>query len=270
MKNLLSLSSPLQLRQALNPQRAQQSGRYLFRLALAEQTIWLKLQLQHHSELHEHFYCHEQAIYQLLLSQVPEIVPEFQLLPELTLDSPDFASYIQPVLVIGDSKPLFASPPHHLTPKQMIQRLWESLLILEKLHHAGWVHGDLKPEHFRLQQGRGILIDYEQCFQVELMPSLGNHATPRYMAPELFHAESKTMATDIYALGIIWYEWLSQQRVYKNNYLEWAQWHCQQFEVILKPSTNNLTPLLQLMLEKNKARRLTDFEEIKQIFIKIV
>lgn len=47
------------------------------------------------------------------------------------------------------------------------------------------------------------------------------------MAPELFHGANKTVQSDLYALGIVLYEWLTQTRLQANSYHEWAVLHCQ-------------------------------------------
>ena len=217
--------------------------------------------------LHQQFYLRELEMYQLIHARVPEILPSFELLAQIPLESDP---YLQPVLLLTDSVALFEQAPAQLNQAQVKQRLLHSLQMLACLHQVGIVHGDLKPEHFRWQQGRGVLIDFEQSFIPGHIQSMGNHATPRYMAPELFHAEAKTMASDVYALGMIWYEWLTQQRIQKSSYLEWAKWHCQHFQIHLTETYEQWLPLLSKMLLKNKVQRLSEIAEIKQIFTKIV
>ena len=53
------------------------------------------------------------------------------------------------------------------------------------------------------------------------------------MAPELFHGEIKTVRTDLYALGVILYEWLSGKRLIARNYQDWAVLHCQTLKIRL-------------------------------------
>jgi len=141
--------------------------------------------------------------------------------------------------------------------------LIQSLNVLGNLHALGYVHGDLKREHFRQRAGRCYLIDFEQAVPITSSSTVYT-ATPRYMAPELFQGRAKSIQSDIYALGIIWYEWLSGQRVQQTSYLDWATWHCQRFQPDLSLHAPKLDLVLKRMLCKNKTNRYADIFEIKQ------
>lgn len=84
----------------------------------------------------------------------------------------------------------------------------------------------LKKEHFRKFKQEFYLIDFEKTRLIS-SPDPITDATPRYMAPELFHGANKTVQSDLYALGIVLYEWLTQTRLQANSYHEWAVLHCQ-------------------------------------------
>ena len=105
-------------------------------------------------------------------------------------------------------------------------------------------------------------IDFEQSCKLE--HSIQNlTATPRYMAPELFHGKPKTVQTDLYAFGIILYEWLSQTRVCAKNYHDWAVLHCQKLQIQLPNELQCFLPLLNGLLHKHKEQRLNSVVEAK-------
>jgi serine/threonine protein kinase/Flp pilus assembly protein TadD len=75
---------------------------------------------------------------------------------------------------------------------------------LSAVHRAGLLHRDIKAENvMREEGGRILLMDFG-------LSSGGKHqtfvaGTPNYMAPELFRGAQNTIATDMYALGVLLY-----------------------------------------------------------------
>lgn len=155
---------------------------------------------------------------------------------------------------------------------QSVQQIKQKILLLldsiDQLHQLGWVHGDLKREHFVEYQKRACLIDFEQVENINSAQQQKNlTATPRYMAPELFHGADKTVQSDIYALGIILYEWLSGQRLTAENYQDWAYLHCQRLSIELPQHLRIFEKLLMGMLAKQNKQRFADIYAIKQLLL---
>ena len=114
-------------------------------------------------------------------------------------------------------------------------------------------------------QQKVCLIDFEHVQKINSQITLQSlTATPRYMAPELFHAAAKTVQTDIYALGIIIYEWLTGQRLTAKNYQEWAYLHCQRLSIELPEHFLMFKRLLDGMLAKQKEYRFANIYTLKQ------
>ncbi|MEB3754783.1 protein kinase domain-containing protein [Acinetobacter sp. MD2(2019)] len=147
------------------------------------------------------------------------------------------------------------------------QKMHAILAALVKLHQAGWLHGDLKPSHLRLYEHRVRLLDFEQAQNLALgETALVMNATPRYMAPELFHLNAKTQQTDLYALGIILYEWLTQQKIAIQRYEDWALYHCQQASFLLDESFSVFQDFINGLLARHaKDRFLTSQQAIQYL-----
>ena len=89
---------------------------------------------------------------------------------------------------------------------------------LAAVHAAGVVHRDVKPENILLKPGRttGDLIPMVTDFGISRLvsPDTGGRrtglvGTPEYMAPELFDDENPSVASDLYAVGVLLYEMVS-------------------------------------------------------------
>ena len=84
-----------------------------------------------------------------------------------------------------------------------------------------------------------------------------------YHATEYEWVQHKTVQSDIYALGIIFYEWLTQQRLQANSYHDWAYLHCQRLHIQLPAHLQAFLPLLNRMLVKPYSRRASSIAELK-------
>lgn len=99
--------------------------------------------------------------------------------------------------------------------------LYKLVLAVEEIHGLGIVHRDLKPENIMLTEDKLDLklIDLATSWDVwnPEMKGAGNGSTkrricyhfigtPQYMPPESFHNRGSYYQTDIYALGMIFYQ----------------------------------------------------------------
>ncbi len=75
---------------------------------------------------------------------------------------------------------------------------------LAAVHRAGILHRDIKAENVMREEGGRILL---MDFGLSTLPSRQNNiaGTPNYMAPELWAGGQATVATDIYAMGVLLY-----------------------------------------------------------------
>jgi serine/threonine protein kinase len=111
-------------------------------------------------------------------------------------------------------------------PLEQVVTIGEQLLgALETAHAAGVVHGDVKSDNIVVQAGEVgpwiKLLDYglaivdgvpgvSQPFEIPGPPQIVG--TPDYMAPELISGGCPTFASDLYAVGVLLYELLTEAR----------------------------------------------------------
>jgi eukaryotic-like serine/threonine-protein kinase len=75
---------------------------------------------------------------------------------------------------------------------------------LSAVHRAGILHRDIKAENvMREEGGRILLMDFGLSALQQGQTNIAG--TPNYMAPEIFRGSPATVATDIYAAGVLLY-----------------------------------------------------------------
>jgi DNA-binding NarL/FixJ family response regulator len=104
-------------------------------------------------------------------------------------------------------------PPRAMT---FMRQMAEALVVL---HGAGVLHRDLKPGNVMLRDEFSVaLIDYGLSKHIQLDASITNRGeifgTPYYMSPEQGHGKETDGRSDIYSLGIIYYEMLMRRKPY--------------------------------------------------------
>ena len=247
-----------------------QHGRHIYRFEDQGQFYWLKAQQPGvHATVEQGFaqewnfykqYAQSSHLSFLLPCQLIDAVP-------IHIQSHDISFHYLQVysraLILPEAKAALAMgnlPEHTEEIKHIFWRVFEAV---EALHQLDWIHADLKAEHLVQLDGQIKLLDFEQVQKVTDIQCQEITATPRYMAPELFHGQPKTAQSDIYALGIIFYEWLTQQRLQANSYHDWAYLHCQRLHIQIPAHLQAFLPLLNHMLAKPYSQRASSIAELK-------
>lgn len=116
----------------------------------------------------------------------------------------------------GDLRQRMKKP---LLPLTAVKYLEQIASALEAIHSVGVLHRDLKPANVMLRaDGSVCLIDFGLAKANEMEVSLTGtreiFGTPYYMSPEQGHAEEIDGRSDLYSLGVMFYEMLVGHKPY--------------------------------------------------------
>jgi tetratricopeptide (TPR) repeat protein len=141
----------------------------------------------------------------------------------------DFTPEGRPVLIMElvSGTTLASAAVLQATQEEKLDALWRSAVTVDRLHDAGWMHRDLKPDHVVLRPDERVtLLDLGAALRcgaeaapeepgVDPMALTADGAalgTPRYMAPEQCTGLRVIgPAADIYALGVMAFELLASR-----------------------------------------------------------
>jgi hypothetical protein len=157
---------------------------------------------------------------------------------------PSFGLFMVMELLDGQTVHARLKSSGRLAPKVACDILWQVGDALRYMHGRTILHGDIKSENIFLTRssarGRGVkLLDFGLA-----RPDLGKGAgsvdgTPEYLAPERIRGEPASTASDIYALGIVFYEMLTGKLPFSGD-----------MEAIFKSHLQDAIPVPSTMIDE--------------------
>jgi serine/threonine protein kinase len=111
---------------------------------------------------------------------------------------------------------------HRLDLRQRLRLFQQVLHAVQYAHSSLVIHRDLKPSNVIVGRARrAMLLDFGIARLIAIDPreengrAHGAALTPDYAAPEQITGQSVTTASDIYSLGVLFFELLTGERPYK-------------------------------------------------------
>ncbi|MGC2029562.1 MAG: serine/threonine-protein kinase [Steroidobacteraceae bacterium] len=165
----------------------------------------------------------------------------------------------------GDLRRRMKAPILPMTALKYVQQIASAL---QAIHSVGVLHRDLKPANVMLRtDGSLCLIDFGLAKANEMEVSLTGtreiFGTPYYMSPEQGHAEVIDARSDLYSLGVMFYEMLTGHKPYTGaTAMEVIYKHKRAELPPLEPELADYQPILTRLLAKSPADRFQSAHEL--------
>jgi serine/threonine protein kinase/tetratricopeptide (TPR) repeat protein len=135
------------------------------------------------------------------------------------LGESDGTRFITMEFVEGDDLRTILRRHGKFSPSQAVETIQQICRALDAAHAEGVIHRDLKPQNvMRDQQGRVVVMDFGLARLLESPGMTQTGAlvgTLEYMSPEQAMGETLDQRSDLFAVGLIFYELLTAKSPYK-------------------------------------------------------
>ncbi len=162
-----------------------------------------------------------------------------------------------------------------LPTRQALAHLRQMAGALAVLHGAGVLHRDLKPGNVMLREdGSVVLIDFGLSKLLERDGGITSQGeifgTPHYMSPEQGHGRPTDERSDVYSLGIMFFEMLTHRKPYvAATPMQVIYKQANAPLPVLDGALSRFQPLLGRCIAKNPAERFGSATELEQAVIAV-
>ena len=129
-------------------------------------------------------------------------------------------AYIAMEYVDGPSMHRYLNENGKLEPREAINYVVQACSALDAVHKAGIVHRDIKPDNMLLATGGLLKLTDFGLAKADTARITGTGVvmgTPAYMSPEQTRNSDVDARTDIYAMGLVLYEMLTGECVFRDG-----------------------------------------------------
>ena len=177
----------------------------------------------------------------------------------------DYACIVMEYLPNSVDKILHRNGP--LAPPRASQITIHAAEALQHAHNNGVVHRDIKPHNILISsEGMAKVTDFGIARASDLISTTDTMGTPVYMSPEQCRRENiSDVRSDIYSLGISFYEMLSGHPPFQGSYQELTEAHLSQPVPKFDPSLSipaSLESIVMKCLAKDPTYRFQTSQEL--------
>ncbi len=124
--------------------------------------------------------------------------------------------FVMPLLNGMTLDKLIRSSSHRLTAERAVAIVTQTCRGLQAAHERGLIHRDLKPSNiFVMEDDSARIIDFGVVHKSDALTTRGWKGTLQYMAPELIEMKPPSVRSDVFSLGVVAYEVLTQRRPFE-------------------------------------------------------
>lgn len=173
----------------------------------------------------------------------------------------EYAYLVMEYFARGDLRSRLRTP---MSARAALECALEIARALEAIHAAGIVHRDLKPGNVMIRDdGSLALIDFglakHEAVELEITDKGLIFGTPYYMSPEQGHGKPADARSDVYSLGIMFYEMLTASKPFDADSAMGIIYKHAKAPVPQLPAAHaHLQPLLERMIAKEPDDRYPD------------
>jgi len=143
---------------------------------------------------------------------------------------------------------------------------------LDVVHGHGVVHRDLKPQNIMFRADRRpVIVDFGLAKDLGGDSALTQYghvmATPRYMSPEQCMGHPADHRSDLYSLGVVFYEMLTGRQMFESaSPADLVQLHVSGFVPPLPPRLAGYQTIVDRLIAKDPSKR---FQSARELFATI-